>query len=344
EPRLKEALADSACIAKLSIQTYVLSLYKGMAALYGKISFQAHTARARRDKRASIPHEARTPVVTESTNLKLIVALESSEGAAEVASEGHEELPIHDSDFTTPCGSVRLADLSLDSVSSRSNGAAVLEDTVDRRHAKLVARKKAVQEMIAHTRGMLERKIQEIVSSEFEGALEGNSEWEAHLRRARHLSSERQIIGERIGAAEERLAEMSSDSSTPRGSISGRKGAEAAGGRQQTIPYGVWLASRKVQRDCLAQRSQFEEATHRFDTLSAMLYRRGTALSRKVRSYLSREPGIPDDIHLEPAQEELITEARNAHRRAVGGIEWLTTALEKLAHTPEHLWEVKAAD
>ncbi|KAF4743373.1 hypothetical protein FOZ63_006738, partial [Perkinsus olseni] len=325
EPRLKEALADSACIAKLSIQTYVLSLYKGMAALYGKISLQAQTARARRDKRASLPHEAHTAVVTESTNLKLIVALESSEGAAEAASEGHEELPIHDSDFTTtPRGSVRQADLSSDSVSSHSNGAAGLEDTVDRRHTKLEARKKAVEEMIAHTRGMLERKIQEIVSSEFEGALEGNSEWEAHLRRARHLSSERQILVERIEAAEQRLAEMSLDSSIPSGPISGRKEAETTGGRQQTIPYGVWLASRKAQKDCLAQRSQFEEATRRFDTLSAMLYRRGIAFSRKVRSYLSREPGIPDDIYLEPAQEELITEARNAHRRAVGGIEWLT--------------------
>ncbi|KAF4695975.1 hypothetical protein FOZ60_002673 [Perkinsus olseni] len=347
EPRLKEALADSACIAKLSIQTYVLSLYKGMAALYGKISLQAQTARARRDKRASIPHEAHTPVVTESTNLKLIVALESSEGAAEVASEGHEELPIHNSDFTTPRGSVRQADLSSDSVSSHSNGAAGLEDTVDRRHTKLVARKKAVEEMIAHTRGMLERKIQEIVSSEFEGALEGNSEWEAHLRRARHLSSERQILEERIEAAEQRLAEMSLDSSIPSGPISGRKEAETTGGRQQTIPYGVWLASRKAQKDCLAQRSQFEEATRRFDTLSAMLYRRGIALSRKgpelplKRTWGSRRLC---QIHLEPAQEELITEARNAHRRAVGGIEWLTTALEKLAHTPEHLWEVKAAD
>ncbi|KAF4756602.1 hypothetical protein FOZ63_014666, partial [Perkinsus olseni] len=115
---------------------------------------------------ASIPHEAHTTAVTESTNLKLIVALESSEGTAEVASEGHGELPIHNSDFTTPRGSVRQADLSSDSVSSRSNGAAVLEDTVDRRHTKLEARKKAVEEMIAHTRGMLERKIQEIVSSE----------------------------------------------------------------------------------------------------------------------------------------------------------------------------------
>ncbi|EER16123.1 hypothetical protein Pmar_PMAR003586 [Perkinsus marinus ATCC 50983] len=110
------------------------------------------------------------------------------------------------------------------------------------------------------------------------------------------------------------------------------------------VPPNVWLANKDALQDCESSQNQLEEATREFGSLSAAVHRRGVALTKKIQSYLWEDSEVPPDDPLAQAEEDSIEVAKNAHRETIGVVGWLSGALERIPHTPEHSWELTTTD
>ncbi|KAF4659611.1 hypothetical protein FOL47_007509 [Perkinsus chesapeaki] len=291
------------------------------------------------DAAASLLLEKSRASVSRDNGLNLKEAFQNLVDETKVAADRQVELSALRKEESRT-GNLAAMYSSTDSDASDSDeGASTLEGAASRKDKRLLARKEALEEKIAHTREILEQRVQEQIGSEFG----------VPRRRSRRFSHDQGLLAARVEDAKRRLAELDPnspllqqlDGSPSSSSSSCRKPVER---RRHVVPYEVWLAYKEATVERATRQSKLEEAVRRFDTLAAMVHRKGIVLSNKVQTYLSREPGVPDDIPLQPHHKTSIKEASYAHREVMGGVEWLRSAADMLGQTPEHRWEEQVTE